>query len=122
MQQINTLTKAVRYGLGAALALGLAATPLTVLAQDEQADEAEAVLEEVLVTGTKLAGNPNLMAATPVLSVMGDEAAMRGNVRMEDFVNVLPQVFAGQASDFPTVRRVPAPPTSILFRCRWLSV
>jgi len=34
-----------------------------------------------------------------VLSVTGAEGAMRGNVRIEDFVNVLPQVFAGQASE-----------------------
>ena len=100
MQQINSLTKAVRYGLGTALVLSLAATPLAVLAQDDgTAEEETQYLEEVLVTGTKLAGNPNLMAATPVLSVGGDEADIRGNVRIEDFVNILPQVFAGQASE-----------------------
>ncbi|MBT8051094.1 MAG: TonB-dependent receptor [Gammaproteobacteria bacterium] len=96
----NPLTRAVRNGLGATLAFSLAAMPLAVLAQDADTNEDEDILmEEVLVTGSKLSSNPNLMAATPVLSVLGDEAALRGNVRMEDFVNTLPQVFAGQASE-----------------------
>ena len=97
MQYKKLLSLSISTALG--LTLSTLALSTAAVAQDEQADEAETVLEEVLVTGTKLAGNPNLMAATPVLSVMGDEAAMRGNVRMEDFVNVLPQVFAGQASE-----------------------
>ncbi|MFK8017915.1 MAG: TonB-dependent receptor plug domain-containing protein, partial [Gammaproteobacteria bacterium] len=56
-------------------------------------------LEEVTVTGSRLMANPNLASATPVLSVTGEEAQIRGNIRVEDFVNVLPQVFAGQASE-----------------------
>jgi len=96
----NTLLTAVRNGLGTALALSLVATPLAVLAQDAEQDEDELdYLEEVIVTGSRLQQNPNLMAATPVLSVGGDEADIRGNVRIEDFVNILPQVFAGQASE-----------------------
>ena len=57
------------------------------------------MVEEVIVTGSRLMANPNLAAATPVLSVTGEEANIRGNLRIEDFVNVLPQVFAGQASE-----------------------
>ena len=67
----------------------------TAVAQDQE----EEVLEEIVTTGSRLTANPNLAAATPVLSVTGDEAVIRGNVRIEDFVNVLPQVFAGQASE-----------------------
>lgn len=67
----------------------------TAVAQDQD----EEVLEEIITTGSRLTANPNLAAATPVLSVSGDEAQVRGNVRIEDFVNVLPQVFAGQASE-----------------------
>ncbi len=76
------------------LAALLAASSLFVTAQDD--DE---VIEEVIVTGSRLQANPNLAGAVPVLSVMGEEASQRGNVRIEDFVNVLPQVFAGQASE-----------------------
>jgi len=67
----------------------------TAVAQDQD-DE---VLEEIVTTGSRLTANPNLAAATPVLSVTGAEGMIRGNVRIEDFVNVLPQVFAGQASE-----------------------
>ncbi|MEO0367063.1 MAG: TonB-dependent receptor plug domain-containing protein, partial [Pseudomonadota bacterium] len=80
----------------AALALtGLA--PSAALGQSTD-DEAESV-DEIVVTGSRLTTNPNLAGATPVLSVSGDEALVRGNVRVEDFINVLPQVFAGQASE-----------------------
>ncbi|MEL7312745.1 MAG: TonB-dependent receptor [Pseudomonadota bacterium] len=80
----------------AALALtGLA--PSAALGQSTD-DEAESV-DEIVVTGSRLTTNPNLAGATPVLSVSGDEALIRGNVRVEDFINVLPQVFAGQASE-----------------------
>jgi len=67
----------------------------TAVAQDQE----EEVLEEIVTTGSRLTANPNLAAATPVLSVSGAEGVQRGNVRIEDFVNVLPQVFAGQASE-----------------------
>ena len=69
--------------------------PIGASAQDAE-DE---VLEEIITTGTRLKGNPNLAAAVPVLSVTGSEGMERGNVRIEDFVNVLPQVMAGQASE-----------------------
>lgn len=97
--ELNLLTKAVRDGLGTALALSLISMPMAVMAQDPDTDEEETYLEEVIVTGSRLSDNPNLSAATPVLSVTGDEADIRGNVRIEDFVNILPQVFAGQASE-----------------------
>jgi iron complex outermembrane receptor protein len=78
----------------AVLASALVA-PVTASAQDSD-DE---VLEEIITTGSRLKANPNLAAATPVLSVSASEGMERGNVRIEDYVNVLPQVFAGQASE-----------------------
>jgi iron complex outermembrane receptor protein len=78
----------------AVLASALVA-PVAASAQDSD-DE---VLEEIITTGSRLKANPNLAAATPVLSVSASEGMERGNVRIEDFVNVLPQVFAGQASE-----------------------
>ena len=81
-------------GLGF-LASALALPVGTAVAQDQE-DEP---LEEIITTGSRLSMNPNLASAVPVLSVTGEEGAIRGNVRIEDFVNVLPQVFAGQASE-----------------------
>lgn len=83
-----------RFASGAALAL----TSLVPLAANAQTAEEE-VLEEITVTGSRLTANPNLSAATPVLSVTAEQAVIRGNVRIEDFVNILPQVFAAQASE-----------------------
>ena len=69
--------------------------PLAANAQDAE-DE---VLEEIVTTGSRLKANPNLAAAVPVLSVTGAEGTIRGNVRVEDFINILPQVMANQASE-----------------------
>jgi len=97
--ELNCLTKAFRNGLGAALALSLMTMPLAVLAQDQDVDEEEMLIEEVVVTGSRLQDNPNLASSTPVLSVSGEEAAVRGNVRVEDFVNIMPQVFAAEGGE-----------------------
>ena len=82
-------------GLGF-LVTALALPVGTAVAQDQEDDEP---LEEIITTGSRLRANPNLAAATPVLSVSGAEGVARGNVRVEDFVNVLPQVFANQAAE-----------------------
>jgi outer membrane receptor protein involved in Fe transport len=84
-----------KFGFASVAALALTSlAPTAAFAQDE-AEE----LAEITVTGSRIKANPNLSAATPVLSVSGEEAAIRGNVRVEDFVNQLPQVFANQASE-----------------------
>ncbi|MFD3316312.1 TonB-dependent receptor plug domain-containing protein [Alteromonas macleodii] len=93
----HKLAKSVRLAcaFGAAASLAFSGS---IYAQDDVESEEEPV-EKIEVTGSRLLSNPNVAAATPVLSVSGAEAAARGNLRVEDFVNVLPQVFAGQASE-----------------------
>ena len=88
--------KPLALAVGSALGAIAASQISPVMAQE---GPEEAMVEEVIVTGSRLQANPNLAAAMPVLSVTGEEANIRGNVRIEDFVNVLPQVFAGQASE-----------------------
>lgn len=85
-----------KFGIASAVALALTSFAPMAMAQDDGADEP---LEEIVTTGSRLKANPNLASAVPVLSVTGEEGAIRGNVRIEDFVNTLPQVFAGQASE-----------------------
>ncbi len=65
----------------------------------QESDESAEPADRIVVTGSRLQTNPNLAAANPILSVTGEEADIRGNVRIEDFVNILPQVFAGQAGE-----------------------
>ena len=73
---------------GAAFA---AASP--AVAQDDDA------ADTIIVTGSRLTTNPNLAAANPVLSVTGEEVDIRGATRIEDFVNILPQLSAGQTTE-----------------------
>jgi len=86
------------FTFGFASFAALVLTSVAPSAANAQADEQQPI-EEITVTGSRLRANPNLTAATPVLSVAGDEGTIRGNVRVEDFLNVMPQVFAGQASE-----------------------
>lgn len=89
----------------AGLALGIA--PLSVLAQDQEAEdeqqsseeESTADVERIVVTGSRLNTNDNIIAPNPVLTVGQEEIDARGTARIEDLTNQLPQVFAGQASE-----------------------
>jgi outer membrane receptor protein involved in Fe transport len=80
---------------GLAVLAGALIAPIGANAQEAQDD----VLDEIVTTGSRLKANPNLAAAVPVLSVTGAEGMERGNVRIEDFINTMPQVMAGQASE-----------------------
>ncbi|MEL6322885.1 MAG: TonB-dependent receptor [Pseudomonadota bacterium] len=87
----------LRLSAGAfAVSLALAASPS--FAQDSDAEET-AEDNAIVVTGTRLNVNPNLEGAAPVLSVSQDQILAQGTVRIEDLVNQLPQVFAGQAGE-----------------------
>lgn len=73
--------------------VAFAMTPASALAQDDEVEDT------IVVTGSRLNTNPNLTAANPVLSVTDEEIDVRGTVRIEDLTNILPQVFAAQASE-----------------------
>lgn len=71
-----------------------AGAALPAVAQDGDDDS-----DVIVVTGTRLTTNPNLSAANPVLSVTGEEVDSRGVTRIEDFINILPQVIPGQTTE-----------------------
>ncbi len=56
------------------------------------------VPEEIIVTGTRIKQS-NLLASSPVTSLTNEDIATRGITRVEDLINELPQVFAGQGSN-----------------------
>ena len=60
-----------------------AATPAIIQAQD---------LEEVTVTGSRIAQDPNLVTSSPVTTVNSEEFAFRGVIRVEDLMNDLPAI------------------------------
>src|SRR5687767_13234929 len=76
--------------IGGALALALAAGPAFGQA-------AEAEVEELVVTGSRLA-QPNLVTTSPVTQVTGEDIDTAGVTRVEDLINQLPQAFAAQNS------------------------
>src|SRR5690242_184566 len=53
--------------------------------------------KEILVTGSRIP-QPNLEGTAPVTVVSNQDVQLSGTTRVEDLLNSLPQVFAGQAS------------------------
>lgn len=85
----------------AGFALGL---PSVAMAQEDDVlglptatNEGEE-LEQIVVTGSRLARNP-LTAPVPIVQIGAQEIDFRGSVRIEDVVNILPSVFAGQTTE-----------------------
>ena len=81
----------------------LAFVPMLAIAQDAEQEEGEdaqaADMERMVVTGSRLTTNNNVVAPNPVLQVGQEEIDARGGQRIEDITNSLPQVFAGQAAE-----------------------
>lgn len=85
--------------LGAVFLLAAVVVP-PVLAADAEPSEDEATdapvqLEEVVVTGSRI-HIPNLISASPIYHIDADALAFQGNVRVEDTLRMLPQVFSAQ--------------------------
>ncbi|WP_126173258.1 TonB-dependent receptor domain-containing protein [Altericroceibacterium xinjiangense] len=73
-----------------------AAAPLETLT--ENADGSDPIeTQSIIVTGSRLA-QPNLVSTSPVTVVAAEELRATGTTRVEDLVNSLPQVFAGQGA------------------------
>lgn len=74
----------------------LAASVMTLVPATAHAQDSD--VDEIVVTGTRIK-QKNLISSNPVTSVEGDSFAIRGAVNVEDLVNELPQVFAGQSAN-----------------------
>lgn len=84
-----------RGTLAAAISLAAGASA-PALAQD--AGASDQILEEVTVTGTRLTKS-NITSSVPLVTIGAEEISARGVVRVEDMVNVLPNVFAAQTAE-----------------------
>jgi iron complex outermembrane receptor protein len=89
------LQYAVRAVLAAAAASAAAAP---AYAQTAPAVANDAALQEVVVTGSRLAISPNDVSISPITSVSALDIQQTGLVRTEDLLNNLPQVVAEQSS------------------------
>jgi outer membrane receptor protein involved in Fe transport len=87
----HQLHSAVRF----ALAAGAAAAASGAAQAAETANSA--VLEEIVVTGSRIAA-PNEVSISPVIAVTAADIEQRGITRIEDLLTQLPQVYASQNS------------------------
>jgi iron complex outermembrane recepter protein len=60
-----------------------------------QTPDSGTTVGEVVVTGSRIP-HPNLTTASPVTTVTAQSIKLQGTVNVEDFINNLPQTFAGQ--------------------------
>jgi outer membrane receptor protein involved in Fe transport len=88
---MKLISKKCRVSLAVAAAIG-ASAPGVVSAQSDEA------VEEVVVTGTRLR-TTNVTAASPLVQIGAQEIDDRGVARVEDVVNILPNVFVSQTSE-----------------------
>src|SRR6201988_2866954 len=91
MAKSRCLNQAVRFALATAAA---AAGVSSLHAQTAPAPTA-APIEEVVVTGSRLS-TPNEKSISPITSVSATDLQATGLTRVEDVLNNLPMVFAGQ--------------------------
>ena len=86
MLRKQPLSLAVQRALYGAAVASVAASG-NVFAQDDSVE-----LEEITVTGSRIALDANLVTSSPVTTVNSDEIAISGVTRVDDLLNRLPQV------------------------------
>ena len=95
-QLSNKIRMAVRIAIAgsAVAAFGVASAQQGTPQSAKQASE----LEEVVITGSRIAAAPNQVAISPVIAIDSDVVKQSGATRVEDLINQLPQVFASQGA------------------------
>lgn len=63
------------------------------------AEGAASKKDKIVVTGSRIPQNPNLVSSAPVTTVDASEVSLRGTIRIEDTINQLPQAFAAQGAN-----------------------
>jgi len=87
----------LQYAVRAVLAAAAASAVVPAHAQTASAAASDAALQEVVVTGSRLAISPNDVSISPITSLGALDIAKTGLVRTEDLLNNLPQVVAEQS-------------------------
>jgi len=90
--KLTPLTKAIRASIGASLLLSVA---MPLMAQDTT-EEAE--LEEVIVTGSLIKRADGFESSSPFVVATAADISATGISKIEDYLNSLPQLDAGQNS------------------------
>ena len=82
--------------LAGVLAVGTIAAAGGSLPASAQQAGAQSQIEEIIVTGSRIARNPNLTNVSPVTAVNSEEFLYAGVTRTEDLLNDLPSIYAAQ--------------------------
>ena len=97
MANSRSLQQAVRFALATLTASAGVTTLHAQTAPAQPAEAAAAPLTEVVVTGSRLK-TPNEQSISPISTVSATDIQATGLTRVEDVLNNLPMVFAGQNS------------------------
>ncbi|HET6628254.1 MAG TPA: TonB-dependent receptor, partial [Woeseiaceae bacterium] len=89
MSSRKPLSVAVHRALSG-LALASVAMPVLSQAQEDQGPPGD--LEEITVTGSRIATDANLISSSPVTQIEAADLTYRGVTRVEDLLNDLPQI------------------------------
>jgi outer membrane receptor protein involved in Fe transport len=91
MSRNTPLSVAVHRALSS-IAIATTAVAVPALSQAQEAERPERELEEITVTGSRIATDANLISSSPVSRIDAEELTYRGITRVEDLVNDLPQM------------------------------
>ncbi|WP_233205283.1 TonB-dependent receptor domain-containing protein [Alkalicaulis satelles] len=84
---------------GSSLALAAAVAPGLAFAQEEDAPAAQRSDDVVLVTGSRIARDPNLASPVPVQSLDSEALQLSGEISLADVVNRIPALLASTTSE-----------------------
>jgi iron complex outermembrane receptor protein len=87
----------LQYAVRAVLAAAAASAVVPAHAQTAPATASDTALQEVIVTGSRLAISPNDVSISPITSLDSLDIQKTGLVRTEDLLNNLPSVVAEQS-------------------------
>ncbi len=90
----TALTGALRRALYSTVTVPVALGPVTALAQDQSGE----ALEEITVTGSRIARDPNIGGNVPVQSLGSDDILLSGNVDLGETLQRLPALLTSNTS------------------------
>ncbi|MCH7981578.1 MAG: TonB-dependent receptor [Proteobacteria bacterium] len=92
------LTRALKRALYSAVTVPVIFMAPGALAQDQASAPEEQVLEEIIVTGSRIARDPNIGANAPVQSISADDIQLSGVVDLGEILNDLPALLGSSTS------------------------
>jgi iron complex outermembrane recepter protein len=95
---VRSLVKRCTFALSACVCIAVMQMPAN--AQQAPATPAEPVLQEVVVTGSRIPVPANISATSPTTVVTNQEIQLQGHTDITDVINSLPQNIIGTNADF----------------------